>query len=101
MYFHERPKTEKRLISSKVYLGEKSRIVFQKILKESPGKKDKTQEVIAQLEGKYKSLCKNINQLLLLANPDDTEAEKDKLKERVDNFFDKELPDIIELYVSM
>lgn len=84
-------------------IEQRSISAFKKILKQTPEKKknDKTMEHLKALDANFKSLCKKINHLVLLANPTEPGIDKAKLKERIDLYLDTEMPAIIETYVSL
>lgn len=75
--------------------------IFKNLLMNPTNQKtDKTNEYIEQLEICYKALCKKINHLFHLLNTTEKGVDKSKLKDRIDEFFDKEIDEMVEIYLA-
>jgi hypothetical protein len=95
------PKNEEKLLSRKEYIGQKSKLVFKKLLTEAKAAKDNTPKFIAKLDTLYADVIKCIEKLVALRKVNDPGVNVDKLREVIDKFLFEELMDLAESYLDL
>lgn len=93
---------EDKALTSKKYLGQKSKMAFKKILdKSEPAFKDKTKKYLEKIEERYKAIIKDVDKLVMIRDVKDKDVDKAKVCEIIDKFLKSEVPDLVETVVSL